>query len=72
MHVEHEMAMAEAAPSLAIIDWSIITIVICVVEEPVGDAASCADVYEFETRDSNEALSPYEGQPKVVIDEIPA
>ena len=69
------MAMGEAAP-VTIVIWSIITaviaIVICVVEEPVGDASSCADVYEVVTRDLNDALSPYEGQPKVVVDEIPA
>ena len=56
-----------------IIDWSIIVIativIIGVIEEPVDDALF-AVVDTFETRDSNDALSSDEGQPKEVVAEF--
>ena len=55
--------MAKAAP-VAIIDCA--GIVICVVEEPVCDAA-CAGAEAFETFYSKDAVSPDEGQPKEVV-----
>ena len=73
--------MAEAATTLSvaiIIDWSTITtlaiaIVICVVEEPV-DAAACvvADRYVTNYSNSNDAVSPDEGQPKEEVAEFRA
>jgi len=62
------MAVAEASP--VAIDYSKITIVICVVEEPV-EAAACAGADELVSIDSNskDAVSPDEGQPK---EEFPA
>ena len=66
---DRKMAMAEAAP-VATVDWSIITIaiVICVVEEPVGDAVY-AGIDALDTLDSNDAVSPDEGQPQEVFAE---
>jgi len=66
---EHEMTMVETAP-MAIIDCAIPTIVTCVVEEPVGDAA-CVGAHAFVPHsNSNAAVSPDEGQPKKVVDEF--
>ena len=61
--------MGEAATTLATIDCSTVTdiaIVICVVEEPVDDAA-CVGADTFESLDSNDTVSPDEGQPKEVV-----
>ena len=66
------MAMREAVSlSEVIIDCStiIIAIVICVVEEPVDDAAF-AGVDESSALDSNDAVSPDVGQPKEVVAEF--
>ena len=72
-NVDREMAMAEAALlSLAIIiDWSIIIItkVICVVEEPVDDAAR-ERFDEIDTRDLYAGVSPDEGQPEEILAEL--
>jgi len=61
------MAMGKTVP-LAI---NCIAIVICVIEEPVGDA-TCADADSFENHDLYEAVSPDEGKPKEVIAEFMA
>ena len=61
--------MAEAVSSLVAIDWSIPSVVIGAIEEPIDDAAY-VDADAINTGDSKDAVSPDVGQPKEVVVEF--